>query len=200
MIRIGIVLFDGFDELDGLAPFEVLKNAAAEGAPFDVHLFTIDGASRVRASHGLEIVVPAAALTFDWVLVPGGGWASRGGSGAWAEIQRGALPAWLKAARDRGTALASICTGAMILSAAGVTRGRPATTHGVARQALAAEGALLVDARVVDDGDLVTAGGVTSGIDLALWLTERLASPVIAAAVATEMEHAPSRQIHRRAA
>jgi transcriptional regulator GlxA family with amidase domain len=77
----------------------------------------------------------------------------------------------------------------MILSAAGLTRGRPVTTHAVARETLRAEGAEVLDARVVDDGDLVTAAGVTSGIDLALWLTERLAGRAVAEAVATNMEY-----------
>jgi transcriptional regulator GlxA family with amidase domain len=83
----------------------------------------------------------------------------------------------------------------MILSAAGLTRGRPATTHAVAREALAAEGAKVLDARVVDDGDLVTAAGVTSGIDLALWLTERLAGAAVAEAVSTNLEYRRERAV-----
>ena len=87
----------------------------------------------------------------------------------------------------------------MILSAAGLTRGRAATTHAVAREDLRAAGAELVDARVVDDGDLVTAAGVTAGIDLALWLTERLASPELARRIAINMEYQPQGPVHRRA-
>ena len=87
--------------------------------------------------------------------------------GTWGEVQRGDLPARIAAAAPGCAWVASVCTGAMLLSAAGLTRGRPATTHHVAHADLAAAGAqLITDARVVDDGDLLTAGGITSGLDL----------------------------------
>jgi DJ-1/PfpI family len=88
-----------------------------------------------------------------------------------------------------GTAIATVCTGGMVAAAAGLTNGRPATTHHSALDELRASGAHVVDARVVDDGDLIMAGGVTSGIDLALWLVEREVGGQIAAAVAEEMEY-----------
>jgi transcriptional regulator GlxA family with amidase domain len=86
--------------------------------------------------------------------------------------------------------MASVCTGAMLLSAAGITRGRPATTHHVALEALRGEGARIMDARVVDDGDLITAGGVTAGIDLALWFVERYFGRALADGIARQLEHA----------
>lgn len=199
-IHFGILLFDGFDELDGIAPWEVLRNAAASGAPFQVTLFTAGPTPEIiTGSHGLRVTAERAgppAQGFDWVIVPGGGWATRAPQGTWAEIQRGGLAALLRDLRGRGASMASVCTGAMLLSAAGLTRGRACTTHTVARAALHAEGANLIDARVVDDGDLVTAGGVTSGIDLALWLTERLAGASIARAVETEMEYHRADRVH----
>jgi transcriptional regulator GlxA family with amidase domain len=198
MIDIGIVVFEGFEELDAIGPWDVLRSARAAGAPFEVSLVSLDGAPTVEAAKGLTVAVaPAAARSFDWVIVPGGGWASRPPRGAWAEVQRGTLPQALRRWRESGAAVASVCTGAMILSAAGLTRGRPVTTHAVTREALRAEGAEVLDARVVDDGDLVTAAGVTSGIDLALWLTERLAGPAIAEAVATNMEYRRQGPVHR---
>jgi transcriptional regulator GlxA family with amidase domain len=197
-IRIGILLFDGFDELDAIGPWEVLRGAAAAGAPFEVHLFSVPHKPRIQAGHGLSIALDRNAGTdFDWIVVPGGGWARRAETGAAAEIARGVLPAFLRDAHARGTRFASVCTGAMLLAAAGVTKGRPATTHHVAREALAQSGASLVDARVVDDGDVVTAGGVTSGLDLALWLTERLGSPEVARKVRTEIEHEASASVQR---
>jgi len=77
----------------------------------------------------------------------------------------------------------------MLATAAGLRQGRPAITHHGAAEELRASGAKVVEARVVDDGDLVTAGGVTSGIDLALWLVERQFGAAAAEAVATEIEH-----------
>jgi transcriptional regulator GlxA family with amidase domain len=77
----------------------------------------------------------------------------------------------------------------MLLAAAGLTKGRPAITHHSAVEDLRATGAIVIKARVVDDGDIVTAGGVTSGLDLALWLVERYFGSPLADGVARAMEH-----------
>ena len=123
------------------------------------------------------------------VVVPGGGRNDRASQGAWIEVQRGDLTRVLGELHDAGTAIATVCTGGMVAAAAGLTNGRPATTHHTALEELRASGAHLIDARVVDDGDLIMAGGVTSGIDLAVWVVEREAGAEIAAAVAEEMEY-----------
>jgi transcriptional regulator GlxA family with amidase domain len=185
MRRIDIVIFQGFDELDALGPFEVLCNAG-----LDARLVTLDGADEVRGSHGAA-VRPHGVLgdDADLVVVPGGGWNDRAEQGAWAEAQRGELPRRLADLHAAGTRLASVCTGAMLLVAAGVLEGRPATTHHNAIDELRASGAQVIEERVVDDGDVVSAGGVTSGIDLALWLVERERGRATADAVAREMEH-----------
>jgi len=190
-IDFAIVLYEGFDELDAVAPFEVLQSAARAGVPFRVTLVALEAPSIITASHGLKIPVEQrlADVRCDWLIVPGGAWVARLPVGAWGEIERGVLPRAIAEVRARGTALASVCTGAMLLSAAGLTRGRRATTHHVAKAALAEEGAHVVDARVVDDGDLVTAGGVTSGLDLALWLIERLAGEGPRREAETRMEY-----------
>ncbi|MFI6079445.1 DJ-1/PfpI family protein [Streptomyces sp. NPDC051217] len=75
-----------------------------------------------------------------------------------------------------------ICTGVMVLSAAGLAKGRNATTHAGAKADLAAQGATVINARVVDDGDLITGGGITSGLDVALWLVERFVGAELGAA------------------
>jgi transcriptional regulator GlxA family with amidase domain len=185
MRRIDIVIYPGFDELDALGPFEVLRNAG-----LDARLVTLDGAGDVRGSHGL-VVRPDGVLgdDADLVVVPGGGWNDRAEQGAWAEAQRGELPRRLKDLHATGTPLASVCTGGLLLAAAGVLEDRPATTHHQALDELRASGAEVVEERVVDDGDVVSAGGVTSGIDLALWLVERERGRDAADAVAREMEH-----------
>jgi transcriptional regulator GlxA family with amidase domain len=188
-MRIAVVIYDGFDEIDAVGPYEVFQNAARGGADAQVDLVTLEPAERVTASHGL-VVEPQGELDgYDLVVVPGGGWNDRAGSGAFAEAERGKLPSALADLHEGGAAVASVCTGGMLLSAAGLTRGRPATTHHSALEELASAGAEIVNARVVDDGDLVTSGGVTSGIDMALWLVEREWGKALAEGIAGEMEH-----------
>ena len=183
-----ILLFDGWDELDGLGPWEVLRQAERAGAPLACRLVALDGARSVTGCNGLTVLAEAPLARPDWLVVPGGGWGERAERGAWGEVRRGRLPRAVAEAHARGASIASVCTGAMILAAAGLLSGRPAVTHRSALAALAAAGARPIDARVVDDGDLVTAGGVTSGLDLGLHLVARLAGPAAAEAVATEME------------
>ena len=195
MEKIEIVLFAGFDELDALGPFEVLRNAR-----FDTRLVTLDAASSVTASHGARLV-PDGVVSgdADLVLVPGGGWNDRAPQGARAEVERGVLPRRLADLHAAGIPMASVCTGAMVLAAARITEGRPATTHHGALDDLRESRAIVVEERVVDDGDLLTAGGVTSGLDLALWIVERERGRHLADLVAREMEHERTgrvRQMH----
>jgi transcriptional regulator GlxA family with amidase domain len=190
-VRIAVVVFEGFDELDAIGPLEVLRNAAMGGADLEVALVSLDGTAEVTGSHGLRVrpdgrLDPGRA---DLLVVPGGGWSDRAPRGAWAEAERGELPAAIAAAHRAGAQVATVCTGAMLATAAGLTRGRPAVTHHSALEDLRAAGAQVVEARVVDDGDLVTSGGVTSGIDMALWLLERHVGAEAAEAVAAEIEH-----------
>ncbi|MEA2357447.1 MAG: hypothetical protein QOI62_707 [Solirubrobacteraceae bacterium] len=189
-MRCEVILYPGFDELDALAPWEVLSGVAAGRDDLDVALVSLDGERPVRALHG-AIVVPHRALSerMDVVIVPGGGWNDRAEEGAWGQAQRGELPAAIRALHDAGTTVATVCTGAMVVAAAGLVRGRPAITHHGAIDDLRAAGAEVVHARVVDDGDLVTAGGVTSGLDLALHLVERHFGAAAALAAERELEY-----------
>ena len=189
-MRIAIILFDGFDELDAIAPYEVFRHAGKLGADIDVELLTLSEVEEVTASGGLRVRSHGRLQEApDIVVVPGGGWNDRASQGAWTEVQRGQLTRVLGELHDAGTAIATVCTGGMVAAAAGLTKGRPGTTHHTALEELRASGAQVIDARVVDDGDLIMAGGVTSGIDLALWLVEREVGAHIAAAVAEEMEY-----------
>lgn len=200
-MRVEIVVFDGVDELDAIGPFEVLQNAAAAGADFSVRLVSWTGAQEVVGSHGLRMsveTVDSAGERPDLVIVPGGGWIAQSATGARGEVQRGDIPRRLAEYHKQGTHVASVCTGAMLLAAAGLLRGRRAATHHGAIADLQAAGADVIDARVVDDGELVSCGGVTSGIDLALWLVERHASREIAARVEREMEYERRGEVWRR--
>jgi transcriptional regulator GlxA family with amidase domain len=199
-MNIQIVLYDGFDELDAVAPYEVLVAASKRGAPFEVELAHLEGPREITGSQGLVVRATAAlAATLDLLIVPGGRWADRSSTiGARVEAERGALPRAIERLHAGGATIASVCTGAMLLAAAGLTRGRHATTHHVAREALRASGALLVDARVVDDGELITAGGVTSGLDLGLWLVEREAGAELARQIEHHLEYERRGPVWRR--
>jgi uncharacterized protein (DUF427 family)/putative intracellular protease/amidase len=187
---IDIALFDGFDELDALGPFEVLRAAAAEGADLSVRLVTRTEPLEVTGQHGLRVRADAVYEPgADVLLVPGGGWVARAAAGAWAEAERGDWLPLIRAAADEGRLLAGVCTGVMLLARAGVIGDRPATTHQAAKADLEAAGVKVVDERVVDAGGLVTAGGVTSGIDLALHLVDRIAGREAAEAEARRLEY-----------
>nr|HEX5570261.1 DJ-1/PfpI family protein [Ktedonobacterales bacterium] len=188
-MRAEIVLYDGFDDLDAFAPHEVLRRAAATRDDFSVELVTVDGAQSVTSAYGVTLRTPTRLGQPELLLVPGGGWAARAARGARAEAERGAIPAALIEAHARGAIIATVCTGAMLASAAGLTRGRHATTHHSATADLRAAGAEIVAARVVDDGDLISSGGVTSGLDLALWLVERFCSAALAVAIEEQIEY-----------
>ncbi len=189
-----ILLYEGFEELDAFGPFEVLAAAGLE--PSLVALTPVD---RVLGAHG-AIVVPHAALSEhpDLLVVPGGGWADRRQRGAWGEARAGTLPKAIAARHTAGTQLAGVCTGAMLIATAGILTGRPAITHHSALEDLAGTGAeVIADARVVDDGDIITAGGVTAGIDLALRLVERQLGSDRAECVAAQIEYTPQGRVHR---
>lgn len=198
-MEVAVLIFEGFDELDAIGPYEVLRNASL-GADLRVRLLTLEPADEVTGSHGLR-VRPDGALdgtSVDLVVVPGGGWNDRAEKGAWGEAQRGALPEVVARLHESGATVASVCTGGMLLASAGLLRDRPATTHHRALDELRESGAEVVDARVVDDGDLVTAGGVTSGIDLALWLVEREWGADLAKKIEAEMEYERRGGVHRQ--
>ena len=197
-MRISILLYPGFDELDAIGPFEVFRHAATFGAPVEVTLNTFDGATEVVASGGLR-VRPDGKLDRrpDMIVVPGGGWSNHAERGAWAEANRGDIPRLLEKLHGEGTTVATVCTGGMLAATAGLSKGRPAVTHRSALLDLRATGATVMEKRVVDDGDLLSAGGVTSGIDLALWIVEREFGAAVADQVTEEMEFPRSRDVFK---
>ncbi|MFH9404483.1 DJ-1/PfpI family protein [Streptomyces sp. NPDC017638] len=175
-LRVDIVMFDGVEELDCVAPYEVFSAAAMHSANgVEVRYVTTGRPRLVRCGYGTGIQVKHrwAPQEADVIVVPGGGYTRRDGPGVWAEVADGTLPRALAAAPREGLTISSLCTGAVLLSAAGLTKGRPCTTHHGAKAYLAEQGGAVKDARVVDDGDLVTAGGITSGLELGLWLVKR---------------------------
>jgi transcriptional regulator GlxA family with amidase domain len=180
-----VVVFPGFDELDAVGPYEVLADAG-----FDPALVTLDPAERVRATHGLQVEPDGTLGDPSLLVVPGGGWNAGGPRGVRRAIEDDRLPAAVRECHAAGTTVASVCTGAMVLAAAGLLDGRPATTHRGALGDLP-ETTEVRERRVVDDGDVLTAAGVTAGLDLALHLVERYAGDGAATRAAERIEYAP---------
>ncbi|SFD22482.1 MULTISPECIES: DJ-1/PfpI family protein [Micromonospora] len=184
-MRVEIVVFDGFDELDAFGPFEVLSSAG-----FEVDLVVAEGPGPVRSMRGVQLNVPGVLDRPDGVIVVGGGWLNRAEQGSWAQAQAGVLPRRLAEVAGSARWMASVCTGAMLLGAAGLLTGRNATTNRHAYDELRAYGVHVIEERVVDDGDRVTAGALSAGIDLGLWLTEREYGTERAATVAATIDFA----------
>ncbi len=194
-----VVLFDGFDLLDVVGPLEVLTaGSLATGGRISVELVALEGARQVPSGVG---GVPLAAIggidldRAELLILPGAAGRS-GGDGPdivpailGRALETG-LPAVLAAALARpDLTVATVCGGSLLLGLSGLLDGRPAVTHHLGMEVLAATGAVPIAARVVDDGDLITAGGVTSGLDLGLYLLERLLGPQIAHAVETLFDY-----------
>lgn len=188
-LRVRVLVFDGVEEQDFVAPVEVLGLAGRmSGGAVTTSLAAAARPGTVKCTYGtkLEVAEAWAPGKADVLVVPGGGYTDKTGPG----VNR------LAADRDFLRRLAAthalrvgICTGTMVLSAAGITKGRNATTHAGAKADLAAQGANVVNARVVDDGDLITGGGITSGLDVALWLVERFLGAKLAQRVEAVLEY-----------
>jgi transcriptional regulator GlxA family with amidase domain len=191
-MEVAIMLFDGFDDLDAVGPLEVFGHAGSRLA-VEAGLYTPEPRERVTSAHGLVLrpdgVLPVSPADVDLVVVPGGGWNAGATTGVRAQVDSGCLPEALARLHKRGVTVASVCTGAMLLAAAGLTSGRPAVTHHGATNELRASGAEVVEARVVDTGDVLTAAGVTAGIDLALHVLERKYGSETATRVAETIAH-----------
>ncbi|MEW2439929.1 DJ-1/PfpI family protein [Streptomyces caniferus] len=181
-LRVQILMYDGVEEQDFIGPRDVLGHAERAGGQVHTTLVGPSAPGRVTCFFGTEVTVPAAwePTDTDLLIVPGGGDQLLNDPDVLRNLVR---------AQQAGVTVAGVCTGVMVLSAAGLTKGRPCTTHHLAKAELAAQGAKVIDARVVDDGNLVTAGGVTSGIDLALWMITRECGASIAVSVESVMEY-----------
>ncbi len=190
------MVYDGLDELDALGPLEVLRSAEAAGADITAKLVTRVPSSQITGAFGLRFCPDATYQPgADVLIVPGGGWADRAERGAWAEVQDGSwLPLLAEAARQ-AQIMAGVCTGTMLLAHAGVVGTRRASTHHTALAELADTGAEVVNERVVDEGSLITSGGVTAGVDLAFWLVERFTEQQFADRLAWRMEYQRQRPI-----
>lgn len=191
-----IVLFDGFDPLDVIAPLEVLTAGSAFlGGELEVSLVSAEGPRNVVSGTPGVSLTASAALDPDKpgaVLVPGASGPLAGDPDEGVETipvllaraaQSELTPLLQKAFDNPDVTMTTVCGGSVIMAMTGLIEGRNAVTHHMGQDLLDAAGVNAVAARVVDDGDLVTSGGVTSGLDLGLYLLERWYGPRIAHAV-----------------
>ena len=186
----GILLFEGFEELDAVGPWEVFSMARMAGHEADRVVLIAERAGPVRAAKGMRVIPDHAfadAPALDVLLVPGG-------QGTRSEAANAALLEWLRKAAEPCTWVTSVCTGSLLLHAAGLARGRRVTTHwGYAAQ-LRERGdvEVLENVRYVRDGNLVTAAGVSAGIDMALWLVGQIHGVAHARLTQKLMEYDPA--------
>nr|WSW65271.1 DJ-1/PfpI family protein [Streptomyces sp. NBC_00995] len=183
-MQIAIVLFDRFTALDAVGPYEILSRA-----PGAETVFVAESAGPVRNDSGGSLALVADRTLDDvpapdLVIVPGG-------PGQNAQMDNEVLLGWLRRADATSTWTTSVCTGSLLLGAAGLLRGRRATSHWLALDTLKAYGAEPTGERVVTDGKYVTAAGVSSGIDMGLTLLGRIAGDEYAQAVQLLAEYDP---------
>ncbi len=184
--RVFLLLFDGVEELDVVGPYEVLSQAQLlRPEAIQVRAVTV-GRSTVRARFGLRWAGLPSFYRLpspDLVLIPGG-------PGRRLAMHDARLLRRLRRLHDRGTRLASVCTGAFLLAEAGLLEGRVATTHTRALAELRRYRTITVRrARWIDEGSVLTSAGISAGIDLAFHLVERLGGRPLARQVARRMEY-----------
>jgi putative intracellular protease/amidase len=182
-MEIAILLFPRFAALDAVGPYEVLGRL-----PGAKVTFVAEQAQAYRTDTGQLALLADATLEQlpnpEIVLVPGG-------PGQSALMADGPVHAWLRAADETSTWTTSVCTGSLILAAAGLLAGKRATSNWQALEELSALGAEVVPERVVFDGKYATSAGVTAGIDMALTLSARVAGDRVAEAIQLGLEYDP---------
>jgi putative intracellular protease/amidase len=182
-MNISILLYDRLTALDAIGPYEVLSRLREAQVTF-----AAQRRGPVTTDTGMLTLVAEAELgeltSPDIVLVPGG-------PGQSALMEDGPVHEWLRAADAASSWTTSVCTGSLILAAAGLLAGREATSHWLALDTLSAYGATPVSRRVVIDGKYVTAAGVSAGIDMGLELAGRIGGRAAAEAIQLMIEYDP---------
>ncbi|TJZ56924.1 DJ-1/PfpI family protein [Streptomyces piniterrae] len=182
-MQIAILLYDRFTTLDAVGPYETLGRL-----PGAETVFVGERTGPYRNDLGSLALTADAALSDvtspDILVIPGG-------PGQLALMEDGPLHEWIRAVDATTTWTTSVCTGSLILGAAGLLKGRRATSHWLALDQLPALGAEPTGERVVFDGKYVTAAGVSSGIDMGLALAGRIAGDVVAQSIQLGIEYDP---------
>jgi transcriptional regulator GlxA family with amidase domain len=191
MTQIAVALFEGAEELDWAGPWEVLAAWSQQWPDDGVEVFTVARETEpVTCAKGLRVLPDHSWQTaprFDVLVYPGG-------RGTRRELADGAVLEWLRDLRGNGTLMTSVCTGSLVYAAAGLLESRPATTYWSQLDYLGELDPTIEvrrDARFVDSGEVVTAAGVSAGIDMALHLVARLHSPERAREVRRYIQYDP---------
>jgi transcriptional regulator GlxA family with amidase domain len=183
-VKIVIPIYDGFTALDAIGPYEVLRSVPGWEVEFVARtrgeVRTDSGAVGLCADRSL-----AETASADILLVPGG-------EGTRALLDDRELLQWLREIDRTTTWTTSVCTGSLLLGAAGLLERRRATSHWLFLEQLRGYGADPVGGRYVEDGKVITAAGVSAGIDMALYLVSREVGPEVAQAVQLGIEYDPS--------
>jgi transcriptional regulator GlxA family with amidase domain len=190
-LNIAVAVFEGAEELDWAGPWEVLS-AWSSGWPDDgVEVFTVaDSTDPVRCAKGLRVLTDhswESAPPIDVLVFPGG-------RGTRVQLGDESVRARMRELAGRGTLMTSVCTGSLVYADAGLLDGKPATTHWGSLDALGKLGEgveVRPDDRFVDAGQVITAAGVSAGIDMALHLVARLHSPERAREVRRYIQYDP---------
>lgn len=181
-MRVAIPLFDRLTALDAVGPYEVLSRLPGVETAF---VASDPGPKRTDAGLALLAETPLSEIcTPDIIVVPGG-------VGVHEAMRDSSLLDWIRCGHVASTWTTSVCTGALVLGAAGVLRGLDATTHWNHFHRLPEFGANPVASRVVEDGKVLTAAGVSAGIDMALRLAQILAGDTVAKAIQLSIEYDP---------
>ena len=182
-MEIAIPLYDRFTALDAVGPYQVLS-----ALPEARVRFVAAEAGPVRADNRMLTLVAEASLddvpSPDIFVVPGG-------IGTRALLKDEQIVGWVRTAHETSRFTTSVCTGSLLLAAAGILEGVDATTHWAVRTLLGELGANPVPDRVVERGKVFTAAGVSSGIDMALTLADRIAGPEVSQAIQLAIEYDP---------
>ncbi|MGV1756986.1 DJ-1/PfpI family protein [Rhizobium sp. A22-96] len=186
-IRFGLLAFPGVQQLDLTAPYEVF--ASMDDA--EVHLVWKDRSPVISATK--LVLQPTTTFAdcpqLDVICVPGG-------SGVNALLEDETVLAFIRKQAEQARFVTSVCTGALVLGAAGLLKGKKATTHWNAKDFLAGFGAIATPGRVVRDGNIFTAGGVTAGIDFGLTIVAALRDREEAETIQLSLEYAPEPPFH----
>jgi putative intracellular protease/amidase len=180
---IAIPIFDGLTALDAIGPYEVLSRLPDAR----VHFLALEPGPKQTENGMLRLVADRALddLPNPEVVVMPGGYGTRALMGDERMLD------WMRAAHETSEWTTSVCTGALVLGAAGILDGLEATTHWASMDALGRLGATPVSRRVVEQGKVITAAGVSSGIDMALTLAARIAGETLARAIQLAIEYDP---------